>query len=113
MASRIADSAVNVSSPPEALPLYWLSQALHSILSADKGVLATRRREDGTVPYGFEARASAWINRFAGIDVAKMLQSARVFVSSDRHAGDGLELTGIAYPSQTRLGEGITTNPAS
>jgi len=76
----------------EALPLYWLSQALHSILAGDKGVLATRRKEDGTVPFGIEARAAAWMDRFAGIDVAKMLQSARVF---------------------TRLGEGITPNPTA
>jgi hypothetical protein len=65
----------------EAFPLYWLLQALHSILVADKTVAATARDSSGKIPRPSNTGSSAWTNRFAGIDISKMLQSARVFVS--------------------------------
>ncbi len=50
---------------------------------ADKTVAATARDRAGMVPRCPEAKISAGVNRLAGIDISKMLQSARIFVSGD------------------------------
>lgn len=60
----------------EALPFYWLAQALHNVLSNDPSVLNQR---DKTSQGASTPPAGSW-NKFAGMDFKQMLQSARVFV---------------------------------
>lgn len=96
----------------EALPLYWLSQALHSILAADPSIGDIARTMDGSMPDADKHKAAASLDRFSGIDLAKMLQSARVFVSFPAilFATPARQLTSAS--GKTRLGEGVTSSEA-
>ena len=61
----------------EALPFYWLAQALYNILASDPSALDSERNN---VNAASTPPAGSW-NKFAGMDFKQMLQSARVFVS--------------------------------
>jgi hypothetical protein len=61
----------------EALPFYWLAQALYNILANDASALDPEGNDRTPSPM---APAGSW-NKFAGMDFKQMLQSARVFVS--------------------------------
>ncbi|KAJ9104231.1 hypothetical protein QFC19_004048 [Naganishia cerealis] len=68
----------------EALPFYWLAQALHNILASDPSVLNQRDSGSQDVP----PPVGSW-NKFAGMDFKQMLQSARVFT----RMGEGVKMS--------------------
>ncbi|KAJ9096324.1 hypothetical protein QFC21_005144 [Naganishia friedmannii] len=68
----------------EALPFYWLAQALHNVLANDPSVLRQRNKAGQDAP---TPPAGSW-NKFAGMDFKQMLQSARVFT----RMGEGVKM---------------------
>lgn len=86
----------------EALPFYWLAQALHNVLANDPTVLSQRDKASQEAP---KPPAGSW-NKFAGMDFKQMLQSARVFVRSSVLYVQKIRAD-LWLSSQTRMGEGV------